>query len=281
MTTRGARTAAVAALSLVLAACARPGVAGDGGGSPYEPDDLVLQMAWTDGFVTPQLLTARLPIVSVYGDGRVVTQGPVVAVFPGPALPNLQLQRIGPDAVQDLVDRALDAGVGDTADLGMPPVADLPSTRFTVDTGLEVVRREVYALSVVDELAGLTEEQVAARAELRSFADELTALSADGTEPYRPAAVAAVVTPYTPPDASEPAQPEVPWPGPALPGEPLDSALGTSCLVATGDDAAAVLEAARSATSLTPWVGPDGARWSVTFRPLLPHETGCADLRNG
>jgi hypothetical protein len=25
-------------------------------------------------------------------------------------------------------------------------------------------------------------------------------------------------------------------------------------------------------------VTPDGSRWSIRFRPVLPHETGCADL---
>jgi hypothetical protein len=39
-----------------------------------------------------------------------------------------------------------------------------------------------------------------------------------------------------------------------------------------------VLEAARGGNASTPWVTGDGSRWSVAFRPLLPDETGCADL---
>jgi hypothetical protein len=50
-------------------------------------------------------------------------------------------------------------------------------------------------------------------------------------------------------------------------------------VTATGDQARAVLDAAASATQLTPWVSGDGTRWSVLFRPLLPDESGCADLR--
>ncbi len=65
------------------------------------------------------------------------------------------------------------------------------------------------------------------------------------------------------------------WPGPPLPGEPI--APGVGCVVATGDQAAAVVEAATAATALTPW-SDGGSTWSVTFRPLLPDETGCADL---
>src|SRR3954452_19107277 len=154
VTIRVARSAAALVLLLVLGACAQ-GSRDDGGGGPagsypYAPDDLVLQISWTGGFVTPQMLTGRLPLVSVYGDGRVITEGPVPAIHPGPALPNVQVARLGEDDVRDLVQQALDGGVGDTADLGSPPVADVPSTRFTVFTGLETITREVYALSVSD-----------------------------------------------------------------------------------------------------------------------------------
>jgi hypothetical protein len=50
------------------------------------------------------------------------------------------------------------------------------------------------------------------------------------------------------------------------------------CVVVTGDEARAVATAAQRANARTPWTTPDGARWSLTFRPLLPDETGCADL---
>jgi len=282
VTIRVARSAAALVLLLVLGACAR-GSGDDGGGGPagsypYAPDDLVLQISWTGGFVTPQMLTGRLPLVSVYGDGRVITEGPVPAIHPGPALPNLQVQHIDRAAVQRLVSRALDAGVGDTADLGTPPVADVPSTRFTVSTGLETIVRDVYALSEATEAGtGVTADQAAARARLQSFSDELTGLSAGASEPYVPTALAALATAY----AGEPElpQPDTAWPGPALPGEPLAAPLGLSCVVATGEQAATVLDAAQTANALTPWVSADGARWALVLRPLLPHETGCADLQ--
>jgi hypothetical protein len=49
-------------------------------------------------------------------------------------------------------------------------------------------------------------------------------------------------------------------------------------VTATGDQARAVLDAAGAASAVTPWTTPDGGRWSVTLRPLLPDESGCADL---
>jgi hypothetical protein len=66
---------------------------------------------------------------------------------------------------------------------------------------------------------------------------------------------------------------EVPWTHSDLPGEPLEAGLG--CVVVP---AGPVQAAAAEASRYTPWTTPDGTRWSLTFRPLLPHETGCADL---
>jgi hypothetical protein len=212
----------------------------------------------------------------------VLAEGPTPAIHPGPALPNVQVTRIGKGAVQVLVADALDAGVADTADLGTPGVADAPSTRFTVATGVETISREVYALQETPEDGGgLTADQIAARAKLSDFLGRLTGLSAGSSEPYRPSAVAGIVGPYAPPDDPQLGQPDQAWPGPALPGDPLPGPQGLSCVVATGEQATAVLDAAGNANELTPWVGADGTRWSVTFRPLLPDESGCADLQHG
>src|SRR6185312_17432162 len=89
-----ARSAAALAALLLLGACAAQSPSPRGGGSspyPYAPDQLVLRVAYTGGFVTPQVVVSRLPLVSVYGDGRVLTEGPTPAIYPGPALPNLQV----------------------------------------------------------------------------------------------------------------------------------------------------------------------------------------------
>ncbi|MFI7579463.1 hypothetical protein [Kocuria kalidii] len=260
-------------------------------------EGLVIEVAHTGGFVTPEMLASRLPVVSIHADGRVITRGPQIEIHPPPALPALQVQQVDEDAVRTLVEHALRAGVGESADLGSPPVADLPSTRFTVRTRDETYVREVYALGAEappgppgeDRPAGtddtLTPEQRAARAELqelvRTLGDPASVLPAGAVgeyEVYTPEAVAGVVTEWTDPqqDGAEPTP--VPWPGPPLPGEPLEPRLGLSCVLATGEQAEAVLDAAGSASTLTPWVSEDGRRWSVALRPLLPHEEGCGDL---
>jgi hypothetical protein len=248
---------------------------------PAEPGALVLRVEYTGGFVMPSMLTARLPIISVYADGRVISDGPVAAVHPGPALPNVQVHRLDPADVQDLADQALAAGVAETGDLGTPPVADAPDTRFTLVTADDVAVREVYALWEAPEgdVGGLTAEQAAARKQLGDFLGTLTELTLGDRqpEPYVPAALAAVVSPWVDPgDGLTP--PELPWPGPALPGESTGGPPDVSCVTADPEQTRALLQAAGAANSATPWVTPDGARWSVVFRPLLPDETGCEDL---
>lgn len=294
MTIMRASRAAVALLVVLgVAACAAPGTAapppadGDPTSSadlPADPAALVLRVDHTGGFTTPERQAARLPFISAYADGRVILQGPVAAVYPGFAWPNIQVLDVGRDGVRALAERALAAGVAEPGDLGTPPLADVPSTRFTLTTAEGTHVREVYGLTETAGMAdsGLTEEQLAARQELQDLFAEVTDLalaSAPEEVPssWTPAAVAAIVRPWTAPDDLPPG-PEVPWPGPPLPGEPLGRLPGVGCVVATGDQAVAVRTAAADASVLTPWTTPDGARWLVTLRPLLPDESGCADL---
>lgn len=301
---RGARLTSVWAVAacvlLVATACAER--AGDATGSPSgepsaapptRPDQLVLRIERVGGFLPVGVAEASVPVLSIYGDGRVIVEGPVPAIYPGPALPNLQVQRIGADDVSVLVGMALAAGVRDTGDLGRPAVADAATTRFTVVTAGGTYVREAYALLEstghprIGTPIGVDSpgpDQLAARRRLtdlyRSLTDLDTTLGSGAvgrSTPYAADAVAAVVTPYEQP-TDGPAQSPRPWPGPELPGDPLGGQGGLSCVSATGSAATALLDAARQANALTPWISADGRAWSVRFRPLLPDESGCADL---
>lgn len=275
-------------LLMVAAACGQGTGAGPGGSAPdsYAADDLVLRVEYTGGFVPPNFLVARLPLISVYGDGRVITEGPVPAIYPGPALPNVQVQKISAEGVRTLVARAEAAGVGRLPDLGEPAVADAPWTRISVVTKEGVKVTKAYALAEAGGAdSGLTPAQRAARADLQEFVNGLTDLprtlganAVGESAQYVPTAVAAVSSPWTRPTDENVPTTQLPWPGPQLPGEPVFEALDLSCLVATGEPAQKVLEAAKSATSITPWTS-GGKAWSVSLRPLLPDETSCADLK--
>ncbi|WP_432835388.1 hypothetical protein [Dactylosporangium sp. CA-092794] len=272
----------------VLAAAALAGLAGcaspAGVAQPevsFAPADLVLQVRSSGGFVPVELTVTALPELSVYGDGRVITTGPVPAIYPGPALPNVQVQHIARADVQALARRARQAGVGGGADLGIPSVADAPSTRITVRTAEGVAVTDAPALGIGDG-TGLTDAQRAARRRLEDLVTALRDLpktlgdgAIDRPVAYEPALIAAVARPWAPASDGLPADPPpIAWPGPALPGPAVPDRPGVACLTA---EAAPVLSAAKGANSRTPWTSGD-QRWAVEFRPLLPGESSCADL---
>ena len=289
---RGSWTAAAAVTLFLLSACAQQTAAGapsagppSGSSAPAAPgadDALVLRVASAGGFVPPDALVGRLPETSVYADGRVIFNGPVTLAYPGPALPNLQWATMSPAALKQLLDKAVAAGVQPGTDFGQPGVADAPTTEVTVVTaaGEQTVGAVALREARPDD-PQLTKAQQQARKKLRAFIDELgdltTKLTSGTPQPYRPETVAAIVQPYAAPDDDQAGRPRtVEWPGPALPGEPLTPQL--TCVAATGEQRDAVLAAAADATANTPWVWA-GNSWSVLLRPLLPEETGCADLK--
>lgn len=276
------RWAAAAAVPLLLlTACGPQPSAGnpdpETGTGSMSADEVVLRVRQTGGFVPAPLIVGRLPMITVYGDGRVISEGPVTMIYPGPALPNVQEGTLSPAEVDALVERAIAAGVGGSPDVGQPGITDNPNTRFTLRADGATKELEVYALP---ETIGLTEAQIRNRKALTDLIESVTAGSGSGSTVYEPAAVAAIVTPWVAPgaDAGVTAPDPVAWPGPALPGKTMGSAdLGIGCVVAEGDQATAVLAAAAKANAATPWTS-GGKKWSVMLRPLLPDETGCADL---
>lgn len=269
---------------LLLAACAGQGAptAGEGPAEVYRPDEVVLRSESVGGFVPVDYTFTRLPDITVYGDGRVITQGAMPAIYPPYALPAIAQSRLSADAVDHLVRLAIEAGIGDDDDYGMPPVADVPDTHFIVVSDHGVRESTVYALGF--DGPDLSPAQQAARGKLKAFAEMLADLAktvgADKVADeglYQPTSMALIVRSWSGDDDPNLPQPPRDWPGPALPGEELRQGLGVSCLTVTGAELTAVTEAAASANTLTPWVW-EGSSYLVAFRPLLPDESSCADL---
>jgi hypothetical protein len=287
---RGLGTAAAAVTLFLITACARPDNGGNGpaetvpsgaaSSAPAGADALVLRIERVGGLMAPEQMPGKLPLVSLYADGRLITQGPQIAIYPPPALPNLQMQQLDRATVDGLLAKADAAGIRPGLDLGHPNVADAPTTRITVATGAGTRTLEAVGLTEAGPNdPRLTPAQREARAKVAKFVQEVTDLpAASGTpkgEPYRPESLAALAHPYVRPSDGLPEQPRpVDWPGPPLPGTPLGT---TGCVTVSGAGAGEVLQAAAGATAITPWRS-GGASWSVRFRPLLPDETGCADL---
>ena len=297
---RGSTTAAAVFLLLFAGGCAGRTISGAAGPGPstspsggvQNPGSApVLRVERYGGLMAPGANLMAFPVVSVYADGRVVTQGPVPAIYPGAALPNLQMQQISPDAVRTLVEKSVAAGVRTGATFGRPQVADAPTTRITVIDGGRPQTVEVAALNETSPGdSALTPAQKADRAKLATLVQQLTNLpgtlgpaQVGPAAPYTPTAIAALATPWNPgtqsgPNAGVEAPKAQDWPGPALPGEKINAAGTVGCVIVTGAKLPAVLEAAKTAKTITPWTS--GARqWTVMFRVLLPDEADCATLK--
>jgi len=279
------RSAAIGALALVLAACGRLTGAGDGTiEHPTGAGRLVLRVETGGGFVPIEYSLRHVPEFSLYGDGRIITPGPQIEIYPGPALPNLLVTPVTEEGIQRILGAARDAGLmGPDRSYDYPCIMDAATTTFTlyVDGAKHVV--SAYALGE-GQGGECPDVDTEARAKLSDFQGKLFDFpswwpegSVGEQRPYEPPALRVYVRPYT--ATPEPAleQPAKDWPlDPSLAsfGEPQSDVPDTRCGMVQGDDLAKLLPEARSSNELTPWRS-GGEDFLLIFRPLLPDEHGC------
>jgi hypothetical protein len=276
-------------LALVVLATVAVGACGDDDGTPVASgsdrdgrnDTPVLIIGHEGGFTTPEYVFAGVPNLVVYEDGRVVTLGAQILIYPGPALPPLFESQLSGAGYDSLVAAIRDAGLAESdVDYGTPNVADAGDTVVTVRIdGVEHVHRAT-ALGF-DDGSGLTDDQRAARAALEAFVAEVTDLAAlagpgqlsgevvHEVERYRLWVRPAEEVGVAPDD--EPAPTEVDW---TVEGVELAE---SACLPVEGSAAAEVTALLAEADQLTRFVDADGTVWVVVARPVLPHEPTCPE----
>jgi hypothetical protein len=285
--------AVVLSLGSLLAACANAptGGAGDGGSGtqipyPVGADRLVLRISQGGGFIAPSYQLTALPMVSLFGDGSLVTPGAQPDIYPGPAVPAIAQVRLSVEAIQQVLQAAIDAGLErdrDLTDLGSVGIADAATTTFTLAVDDQTHTTNVYALGELSSKpAGMSQEEFQTRQDLLAFESKMTDLSwlpagsVSDAGTFQASSVRVFVSDYQP-DPSLTESP-VAWPitpGLAAFGQPVSAGLqGMRCGALTGEDARTVLDLAGRANQLTPWTS-EGARYALLFRPLLPDETGC------
>jgi hypothetical protein len=269
--------------AVLLAGC----TAASPGGAIDHPDGAVsvLEVRYEGGFVPPEHVFSALPSFTLLGDGRVFVVGPVPAIFPGPALPNLQVRRLTDGGMQALLELAKDSGAlsqDATYNGAAQFVADAPDTVFALNAAGRQVRVSVYALGFLEGTQpGMSAEEVAVHRSLNELRDRLVDLDAwladehwaeAAWQPYQPEALALLVRPAGDVDHGVPAG-RMAWPleqAPAAFGVETRLEIGR-CGVVSGDEAALMLEGLHGATQITEWMH-HGTPYSVVARPLLPGE---------
>ena len=288
---RLARPAALFAVAVMAAACV--GSAGAAGQTPspkpVDPDNVIVRVSWEGGFVTPEMLLGRLPVVAVYAGGRVITLGPVPAIYPGPFMPNLQEQTLSPEALDRLIALAREKGLLKDVRYDFPGIADAADTVLEINVDGKNYRLTAYALAeagMEGEIAPAVEvppADVAGRAALREFIDALTQIPAedfvDEQHAYDFQALRLYVTKAAIVENSEfpGEQPPIAWPldDLATAGEPVaNSPIGARCLVVEGADLANLTPLLEGANQLSVFES-EGEFFSLIPQPLYPGESGC------
>ena len=295
----------VAVLSLALGACQGGGGPGSGGGGERGTDgggddgtndgptgsELVVRVESAGGFLPREAALASLPEVTILGDGRVITLGPQIAIYPGPALPNLQERRLTEAGVDEVVRLLEDSGYFERSFQFAGAsnfIADAHTTYFTFNDGSQTVTVSIYGLGTVDNgsLHMIPEPDRTAYVELQALRDALlgleTWLPADAwaDAQYRqhvPEALRVYVREIAAgeeqPEDIEPQRLEWPLATPlaefGTPGG--QDAPDLRCGVVSGAEANQLLEAFAEANVLTRWQS-EGIEYAMIVRPLLPDD---------
>ena len=302
MMTTPLRLLGLSLIALVAVACTGSGAGATGGPSadpsettgkisyPTGANDLVVRFRYVGGFAPPSAHLMDMPVVSIYGDGTVIVPAPQLAIYPGPALPNLRRATITPAGMQILLAAARDAGLlGPDAHYDLGGIMDASTAEFTLNANGSVHTVSAYALMEGEgrppELPGSTDPAVAdARARLSLFQGQLGSLEAlldteiGSWSAFGPDAVQLLVTVGAPDDGQGLVHEPIAWPldaDLATFGDALPTLMeGQRCGVVSGTDLDGLWPLLVEANGLTPWTD-DNVSFGIAARPLLPAEEGC------
>src|SRR5687767_15032347 len=144
-------------LALVLASCGGGSTVtvGDDDGSSSKPDEARVRVDVSGGFVPMEYAFRSLPQLTIYGDGLALTQGAMIAIYPGPALTPVSARRLTARGVQEVLDKAEELGLlSEPPDYGQPPVADAPTTTVSLSSGGRTYVHKAEALQETAAMEG-------------------------------------------------------------------------------------------------------------------------------
>ena len=226
--------------------------------------DFLIQITYEGGFVPMEWAFINTPALVITGDGRLVVQGPIPQIYPGPLLPNLVQRTISEEGVDAYLELAEAHHLLEHRSYeGNDQIADAAATVVRINIDGEEYVHSAYALGFDDEIDP-------DRAELQKFVEQAldpATLVDDGElgaeEPFESESF--LVMAYE----SEPVEGD-PEPAPEVVDWPTDASVGladaTVCAEVPVNDVADVLA---DATQLT-WFEDDGITYRVAATPQLP-----------
>jgi len=230
------------------------------------------------GMLPPWVTLEWYPSVVLYADGRMISEGPVDAIYPGAALPNLQVTQLTPSGVAQVLQWAVEAGlVGPDRELGQP-MLDAGTTNVTVvRDGVAHVTR-IWDIESDEPAIGAVRQFRDVLLDIRSW---LPAEAAPQDVPFAWDRLRIVSVPRQPDEMRD--QPNLrEWPLPEKPlatiGLSIDGeASGYRCAVIDGDDVGLVRPDLLTANELTLWRSAEQT-FALVLHPLLPDDEGCPGL---
>ncbi len=232
-----------------------------------------MRIEQTGGMLPPWETLRWYPSAVLYADGRLITQGPTLLIYPGPALPNLVVTQLPDDGVAQVLEWAAEAGLeGPDRELG-EPLLDSGVTLFTVTSPAGTHKTSVWDMFGSDADTGAVRQFQEVLANIRAHMD----VPADD-QPFEYDRMRIISFPVDPAALPEPDLVTfIDW--------PLDTPLadvGTSygepaeyrCSVVEGEDLETLRPLAAEATELTLWPSGDLA-YQLYLHPLLPDEEPC------
>jgi hypothetical protein len=284
MTRRFAALLTIVVLAAGCAAGASPG----GIPHPTGANDLVLRIDVGGGLMGPSGTLGQIPMLSIYGDGRVIVTGPQIELYPGPALPNVITYRISEEGLQKILENAEAAGLlGPDAHYDYPFVADGATTTFTVVARGATHVISAYHLAEPDpgHDGQLDPDVVRARGALLAFEQRVSDIRGflgptvvmEPEAPYQATGMRIYAMPAQPEQGGGIEANFQDWPL-STPlsafGAPTGGFEGMRCGTVTGDELKTLTPLLQAANQATLWRSA-GATYQLILRPLLPDESGC------
>jgi hypothetical protein len=239
---------------------------------PDDPEVVFLEIWQLPGFVPIEFALGRPPQYVVTVGGDVYYEGPTIAIFPGPLLPNIQRGEFSTEDLEAVIAATAATGVSQVVteeNIGQPATGPIIADAPTYEVLLRD-RQGSHVLRIEAPGAGShTDPRVTAVRDLMELLDRSSASVA--TEPYegdRVQVYASIGPMHPDPSVLN----ERPWPLPDPP--PGDGEGGFECRVYDGQIASGLLAVLVEANHGTRW-DYRGTLHQLLARSLLPHEEPC------